>query len=258
MTTDLDGAARAIARRGYDVTRPADRGQPDAVATPTADARPLAEGDWQPPDDRPVALERVGEADPTTVLERVAGAARAGNHCLFVADPDTAEAIVDVLAEPAGLVRRTGEGYRTFYPSHDRVPVDGGYAACRVTLPSFRWEEEPTPETRLVLYDGLQPLAAIDGVAALASPPAEAFPFVYRRGGDKRIHVSNGERPVGTFSSISEMKRAGYAPVPAPLVPEHVFDGPADGPGDDWAVAVVEGGELLEVVTPGDRAGGRD
>jgi hypothetical protein len=161
---------------------------------------------------------------------------------------------VDVLAEPAGLVRRTAEGYRTFYPSHDRVPVDGGYAACRVTLPSFRWEEEPTPETRLVLYDGLRPLAAIDGVAALADPPAEAFPFVYRRGGDKRIHVSNGERPVGTFGSISEMKRAGYAPVPAPLVPEHVFDG--EGPGDDWAVAVVEGGELLEVVTPGD--GGRD
>jgi hypothetical protein len=91
-------------------------------------------------------------------------------------------------------------------------------------------------------------------VAALADPPAEAFPFVYRRGGDKRIHVSNGERPVGTFGSISEMKRAGYAPVPAPLVPEHVFDG--EGPGDDWAVAVVEGGELLEVVTPGD--GGRD
>ena len=248
MTADLEleGTARAIAARGYDVTRPADRGQPDALATPTADARPLA--DWDPPDDRPVALERVEEADPTTVLERVAGAARAGNRCLFVADHGTAEEVLEVLSEPAGVRRRTAEGHRTFYPSHDRVPVDGGYAACRVTLASFRWEEEPTPETRLVLYDGLQPLAAIDGVAALADPPAEAFPFVYRRGGDKRIHVSNGERPVGTYGSISAMKRAGYAPVPAPLVPEHVFDG--DGPGDDWAVAVAEDGELLEVVTP--------
>ncbi len=246
MTADLEGAARAIARRGYDVIRPADRGQPDALATPTADARPLAEP-W-PPGDRPVALERVEEADPTTVLERIAGAARAGNRCLFVAEPDTAEEVLEVLSEPAGLRRRTAEGYRTFYPSHDRVPVGGGYAACRVTLPSFRWEEEPTPEIRLVLYDGLRPVAAIEGVESLADPPAEAFPFVYHRGGDKRIHVSNGSRPVGTYSSISAMKRAGYAPVPAPLVPEHVFEG--GGPGDDWAMAVVEGGDLLDIVTP--------
>jgi hypothetical protein len=46
------------------------------------------------------------------------------------------------------------------------------------------------------------------------------------------------------------MRRAGFDPIPAPLVPEHVLgDGDAT---DAWAIAVDDGERVTRVLTPGD------
>jgi hypothetical protein len=248
----LDDGVRYVRSRGFDVTRSTDRGEPDAVATPHAGARL---SDSLPADDRPLAIERLTEADPTTVLERVAGAAREDRRCLFVATPSVATAAYEILSPPS-FVRRSTDGHREFYPSPDRVRLDsGGLAAWRAYRPDYRWEEVPVGggNVRLVCYDGGQVVARLDGVESLRCPPADAFPFSYRRAADKRLHVTDVTgQLLGVYASYRAMRRAGFDPVPAPLVPEHVL-GDLDVT-DAWAIAVDDGERITRVLTADDDA----
>ncbi|MFD1513310.1 hypothetical protein [Halomarina rubra] len=260
-TTDaLADGVRYVRNRGFDVTRSTDRGEPDAVATPRTGARL---SDSLPPDDRPLAIERLdadaagrssssGAADPTTILERVAGAAREGRRCLFVATPSVASAAHDVLTDPP-FVRRAAGDHREFYLSPDRVRLDdGGLAAWRAYRPDYRWEEVPVGQgnVRLVCYDGERVVARLDSTETLRNPPADVFPYSYRRAADKRLHVTDAAgQLLGVYGSYRAMRRAGFDPIPAPLVPEHVVGDVALG--DAWAIAVDDGERITRVVTPG-------
>ncbi|MFC6837244.1 hypothetical protein [Halomarina ordinaria] len=256
VSPTLASGVRFLRERGYDVTRPDDRGEPDALATPTPAARPLL--DHLPDDERSVAIERLETVDPTTVVERVAGAVAADRLCAFVASAADAEAIRDVLTDPPLVVRETSAGMRTFYAAPDRIRLaDRGFALCRRFFPEFRWEEVPVGEgaPRLVLYDDGEVVAVLDSTASLSCPPARAFPYSYARADDKRIHVADREgHRLASFPTIRAMKQAGYAPVPAPLVPEHVLDGRCDV-ADDWAVLVDEDGVVARALT--DQGDGR-
>ena len=93
---------------------------------------------------------------------------------------------------------------------------------------------------RLVLVADGEVHAAFDDYTALACPTAEAFPYTYRRGADKRVHVRNrNDREVGVYPSIRAMKADAYRPVPDPLVPEvHLDDTPLR---TAWLLAVDDG-----------------
>lgn len=240
----VDAAVRYLREHGYDVSRPEDRGAPDALATHGAGAGRFGGR---------VAVERLADADPTTVVERVAGARRAGRHCLFAAGSRVAAGAWTVLADPPLVRRVTADGSREFYLGFDRVRLAGsGFAACRRAAPDFRWEEVPVSddESRLALYDGAAVLATLDSVAALACPASRQFPYSYRRASDKRLHVTDAaDDLVATFTSFRAMRRAGFQPVPAPLVPEHVL-GDDVSVRDDWTIAVV--GEGVERVLTAD------
>ena len=86
----------------------------------------------------------------------------------------------------------------------------------------------------LELRAGDSVLARLAGVDALSCPPRARFPYAYRRDRDKQIRVCDfAGRPVQRYAGIAAMRRGGFRPVPAPLVPEHMFDGPTAG---TWAV----------------------
>jgi len=126
----------------------------------------------------------------------------------------------------------------------------GGLAAWRAYRPDYRWEEVAVGggTVRLVCYDGGQVVARLDGVESLRSPPADAFPFSYRRAADKRLHVTDATgQLLGVYASYRAMRRAGFDPVPAPLVPEHVL-GDLDVT-DAWAIAVDDGDRITRVLT---------
>jgi len=249
MTDALEAVVDALDARGYDVARPGDASEPTAVATPRTDARPLL--DHRPADRRSVAIER-GTRDPTTVLHRVAGAAREGRLCLFAAGPETATAIRSILA--SGGIREKHDGCRTFYDVPDRIScADGSLAACRTTADLVWGEEYVGGHCRLVLHDGGHRTAILDGVDVLADttsdPDPAVFPYTYRRGSDKRLHVTDRSgREVGVFNTVRAMKGEAYRPVAEPLVPEHVFRS-STRLSDAWAVAVVVGDEVTDVLT---------
>ena len=68
-------------------------------------------------------------------------------------------------------------------------------------------------------------LVRLDNVDALACPPRERFPYAYHRDDDKQIRVLDfAGRPVERYSGIADMRHNGFQPVPAPIVPEHMFD----------------------------------
>ncbi|WP_338741876.1 hypothetical protein [Haloplanus salilacus] len=65
-----------------------------------------------------------------------------------------------------------------------------------------------------------------------------SVPYAYARDRDKQIRVvDSAGRPVQRYPGIGAMRDGGFRPVPAPLVPEHMFDGPIDG---WWAVTVAD------------------
>jgi hypothetical protein len=248
--TDVEAAIAALEARGYAVERSTDPAGPAAVATPTPGARPLF--DHLPADERPVAVERAS-ADPTTLLHRVAEADGEGRRCLFVADPATAGTVRTALGN--GGLRVVDPDGRSFYDVPDRVPcTDGSYGAVR-TEGDLRWLEEAfAGERRLLLLDDGRVVAAFDGVDALSCPgPAPAaFPYTYRRGRDKRLHVTDRRgREVGVFNTVRAMKNEAYRPVAEPLVPEHVFRS-STRLSDAWAAMVVDDGRVVEVATASD------
>ncbi|ERG94739.1 hypothetical protein [Haloquadratum walsbyi] len=68
-------------------------------------------------------------------------------------------------------------------------------------------------------------LVRLSNVDALACPPRERFPYAYHRDDDKQIRVLDfAGRPVERYGGIADMRHNGFQPVPAPLVPEHMFD----------------------------------
>ena len=235
---------------------------PDRAATPPTPEAVLAPG-------RPVAVEPIHEADPTVTLSRVWNNRNEGRATLFVVPTDrVAEGVERVLSPPVGVPEADDDG-RRFYSGPDRVRLEeGGYAA----VPAGRdlvWREtrtppeptgirrsdptEPDPDADsdtspapaveqpgastapwLELRAGDTVLARLEGVDALACPPRARFPYAYRRDSDKQIRVCDfAGRPVQRYPGIAAMRRGGFRPVPAPLVPEQLFDGAVEG---WWAV----------------------
>lgn len=215
-----------------------------------------------------VAVEPIREADPTVVLSRLWNDRNHDRAALFVAPDDrVAEAVRSLLSPPVGVSDADADG-RTFHNGPDRVPVEeGGYAAVPAGT-TLRWRETTTPPdptgivatpvettdapddgeggvgrwdetddaTWLALQADGEPLVRLSGVDALARPPRDRFPYSYERDRDKQIRVRDfAGRPVARYTGIGAMREGGFQPVPAPLVPEHMFDGSVAG---TWAVVV--------------------
>lgn len=274
-----DAAAARLAASGYDVSRPETRAEPPAIAV-------TEEG--------PLGVEPLTAADatPTTVSSRLAHARERDRRALFVVDDETvASQVRSVLADPPLLAAET-DGRRTFYAGPDRIPVDtsafandtGGYACVRIDGPgpdpTFSWREADTPVgpvpsvggvdvgvtdadgrpivPRLVCAANGRVVAAVGGVESLRTPPADAFPYFYRRDPtDKRFRVRRGEdgAVVESVSGFASMRAAGYVPIPMPLVPEHVL---GSGDGGDPDLDEVDGSWDLIVVDDGRDTDGRD
>jgi hypothetical protein len=253
--TLLECGVDVCERFGYRCHRP-DRGPPAvAVPDPGADSLP---GDHRP--DR-IAVEPLPDRSvtPTMIVSRLWNDHNHDRFALFVVPEAAVETARSVLDPPMLVRDRSDAGYRTFYTGPDRVPLaEGGYAAVRTDSPSFVWSEEPPtgpldsdtawsdsadpdsrpfPEERgeaarprLTLRDGESVVAVLETVDALSCPPADRFPYTYRRGEDKRFHVNDaGDREVGVYDSVTAMRADAYHPVPMPLVPDHVFDDRPDG-----------------------------
>jgi hypothetical protein len=249
-------------RAGLSVARPESGGQPPAIATPEAGGGDADEstddGGPFPTMDRPVAVEPIGEPSPTLVLSRLWNDRKHGRTALFVVpDDEAAERIETLLTDPVG-VRTADDHGRTFHTGPDRVPLaEGGYAAVP-TGSSLQWRESttaravggvgadaaaddrPADDPWLELHADGDVVARLDGVDALDCPSRERFPYAYARDRDKQIRVVDfAGRPVQRYPGIGAMRDGGFQPVPAPLVPEHMFDGPVDG---WWAVVVADDG----------------
>ena len=278
LTTGIDRCRRV----GATVDRREGSAEPPAVARPAPAAAAdgsasgsdggLAGRDGRAPAPetvltagRPVAIEPLPEADPTTTLSRLWHNRTNGRATLFVVPSrDAADAAERLLSPPAG-VAGADDGRRRFHTGPDRVPLDeGGYAAVPTGDPLV-WRESQTPPEDLTpglsvpgegsgspaqgstaaggggsdapwleLRAGETLLARLDDVDALACPPRASFPYAYHRDRDKQIRVLDfAGRPVQRYTGITAMRRGGFRPVPAPLVPEHMFDGPTAG---WWAV----------------------
>jgi hypothetical protein len=243
-TPDVDPVLADLAERGYETTCL------DGATTPPAVA---AGGD--PPGavtDRPLSVESLAEATPLSLVAALADAARHERGALFVADPEAAAAAVEVLSDPFLLADERADG-RVFYSIPDRIHLtDGTLAAVTARDPTWR-EDAPggvTGDERALLLeaDG-ETLAALESVEALTcpGPDPEAVPFRYARGEDKRFHVYDRDREVGTFTGVTAMESRGFRPLDMPLVPEHHLRENA-GLARRWTVAVVDDG--VEYVTP--------
>jgi hypothetical protein len=240
---DVEPVLADLRDRGYETTRLDDPASPAAVAT-----------GGQAPDavtDRPLSVEPLARASPLRVVAALADAAADRRATLFVADPAVADDVRSILADPF-LLRAEHDGCRTFYDVPDRIQLpEGGFAGADTA--ETTWREEPATDG--VTGDGDDPrllLESDDGVvAALPSvdgltcpgPDTAAFPYRYYRGPEGRIHVADGERDLGTFTSITAMRQRGFHPVALPLVPEHHLRENA-GLARRWTVAAVDGDDV--------------
>jgi hypothetical protein len=231
-----------FAGEGYAAVRPSDRAEGDFHLRPTGEAARFGAGE--------VVVDELPSADPTVVVDAVAAAAKRGRFALLAADPDTASEAHAVLTDPPGAASVDGDGLRTFYHVPDRLRVGSeGFGAVRADG-DLVWRETHEAggvtgeeRTRIVLEADGKVQAAFDAYTDLACPAPTAFPYAYRRGSDKRIHVTRDGREVGVYNSIRELKADAYVPVPDPLVPEvHLPDG-AELAGR-WAIAAVTDGDV--------------
>ncbi|MBB6646058.1 hypothetical protein [Halobellus ruber] len=237
---------------------------PDRTTDPPTPGELLAAG-------RPVAVEPLPDSDPTVTLSRLWNNRTNGRATLFVVPTEGVAAAVERLLSPPVGVREADDDGRRFYAGPDRIRLEeGGYAAVP-TGPELEWREtrtppEPTGIRSVEADEGGSPsdalpapaakesedqapwlelradgtvLARLAGVDELACPPRARFPYTYHRDRDKQIRVCDfAGRPVQRYPGIAAMRRGGFRPVPAPLVPERLFDGPTAG----WW-AVLSGGE---------------
>jgi len=233
---------------GYDVTTTSDLGTPPALAEPTADAAALV-GNTP----RTVAVEPLTEADvgPSGLVPRLANALREDRDCLFVV-PSTDETgttltqvVATVLGEPHCLADDDPDG-RHFYKGPDRVPLsDGTYACARAPAVDLQWREVAVgaDRPRLELAVGTEVVAVFEDVDELADAGRHAFQHAYRRADDGQFEVTANGEVVERFNGPTAMRRGGYAPVPMPLVPEHLF--PDDADLGRWAVCQPDGGRQI-------------
>ncbi|RAW45529.1 hypothetical protein DQW50_08230 [Halorubrum sp. 48-1-W] len=259
-----------LAACGYDVSRPETRAEPPAIAVrgeETFGVEPLTEADATPT----TVVSRLGHA-----IDRDRRA------LFVVADSEVAAAVRSVLTDPPLLVDETdGRRTFHAGPDRVAVDTEGlpgatgGYACVRVedlvgrkagsdADPTFRWRETDTPSgpvpsvngvdtaasgpdgrptvPRLVCEADDRVVAVLAGTASLRTPPAGAFPYVYRRDpADKRFRVRHCDdgTVVETASGFAAMRTAGFVPIPMPLVPEHVL-GPGVDVEDAWEIVVEE------------------
>ncbi|WP_324663247.1 hypothetical protein [Haloarcula sediminis] len=243
-----DHAVSLCERAGYEVTVRPERSLdgPPALADPTGDAVGLVE----PEQPRPVAIEPLTEADigPAGLVPRFADALREDRDCLFVvpSTEDTGttltQVVATVLGEPA-CVAADGPDGRQFYTGPDRVPLsDGSYACARAPASDLQWREVRVDEgrPRLELSVGTEVVAVFEHVDALAAPERHAFRHAYRRADDGRFEVTENGEVVERFPGPTAMRRGGFAPVPMPLVPEHLL--PEGAARSRWAVCQPDGG----------------
>lgn len=234
-------------RAGYDATVSEDLQGPPALAEPTAEAVGLVD----PERPETVAIEPLTEADigPDGLVPRFADALREDRDCLFVvpSTEDTGTTLTQVVATVLGkpsCVAAAGHDGRQFYKGPDRVPLsDGSYACARASTADLQWREVRVDEDRprLELAVGTEIIAVFEHVDRLADAGRHAFQFAYRRAEDGRFEVTDGESVVERFPGPTAMRRGGYAPVPMPLVPEHLLPGDADT--TRWAVCQPDGGQ---------------
>lgn len=87
-------------------------------------------------------------------------------------------------------------------------------------------DEDRPAVPRLVCEVRGRVVAVLGGVQSLQTPPASAFPYFYRRDPtDKRFRVRRGAdgAVIESLSGFSQLRDAGFRPIPMPLVPEHVI-----------------------------------
>lgn len=244
-TPPVDPVLADLADRGYDTVRLSGSDQPAAVASGGEAPNAVT--------DRPLSVEPLADATPLALVAALAAAARAKRATLFVADPDTAAAARDVLADPF-LRRPDTDGSRSFHTIPDRIRLTDGTLAAAPADGSLRWREEPATDgvtgtggddSRLLLAAGGDLVAALSSVDTLTCPGPDpaAFPYRYRREADKRVHVYDRDGEIGTLASVTAMKADGYRPVPLPLVPEHHLRENAHL-ARRWTIAVVDDGDV--------------
>lgn len=230
-------------------------------------------GDLDAGDSRPIEVVAT-DGDPVRVTTALGNARKRGRDVLFVPDgpePErSADRVVGVLSDPVGAKAVDADGYRTLYPGPDRVHLaEGGLAAVGTDdlgpgparSIDFEWFEEPadrsgdasgadghddrtgSDDQRLVLEADGHAVAVVDGVDELSCPGPDraAVPFYYRRGDDRLFHVFRSDgSPVGVFDGVRRMRRQGFVPIPAPLVPERELSG---SPAGHWGVVTgIQGG----------------
>ncbi len=238
-------AGRAACERfGYEVS---DDDLP--VAHPRATATPLAGSP------APVEVTVLDDADPHAAASVVARAAARNRVALLVGrDSAIAADLHDALADPPMARAETDTGERTFHTGSDRVHLAEGGLALHVVRerphprPTFEWHEEPADGSRdragadrrrLALAADDERVTTLDGVETLScpGPDRERFTHFYRRENDRLFHVydATGD-PTGVFSTVQAMRGRGFHPVPAPVVPEHLFHDAERSPRQSWAV----------------------
>ena len=221
----LAAVVAALRDRGYRCPDP-----------PEADRPVVATGGDHPADgsDAPLSVERLRDVTPLTLASSVAAAAHAGRAPVLVIDEWGLEAAHTILGDPF-LLRGRVDGCRQFYSIPDRIALTDGRYACVRTDAEPQWRADSptttangdrdrtgTDEPRLLLEaDGsiLAVLAANE--LTCPGPDPDAFPYRYRRGADKRIHVFDRDREVGRYAGIAAMRENAYRPVAMPLLPEH-------------------------------------
>jgi len=252
-------AREACERLGYDASV-----ETAPLASPTDGATPIAG------DPAPVEATVLDGTDPHEAVAVVARAASRDRVALLVApDEDAGRRLRDLLADPPVLRAESDTGARGFHTGADRVHLDEGGLALHVTrdgpphpTPAFEWDEEPEPEAgderrertgtdrrRLVLAADGEVVTRLDGVGALAcpGPSRERFTHHYRREDDRLFHVYDaGGTPAGVFAGVRAMRERGFHPVPAPVVPEHLFHDAERPPRRCWAVLGPDGGLVTD------------
>lgn len=212
----------------------------------------------------PTTLEvhALEDADPHRALSLVARAAAEDRVALLVGESAVARDLSAALANPPLVRAETATGERTFHTGSDRVHLAEGGLALQVTRgrppqprPTFRWHEESAASSgatdrsgsdrrRLVLRADGEVVTRVDGVEALTcpGPSRERFTHHYRREDDRLLHVYDADgEPTGVFSTVAALRRRGFHPVPAPVVPEHLFHDARRPPRRSWAVVDEEG-----------------
>lgn len=270
MSDRLRRVGRAVCdRRGYDVSTPEKPWLPVALADPTPTTDPFVP---RATSER-VAVEPLSRAEltPTMLLSRLRNNRTNDRFSLFVVDQSTVETAFGILADPPLVAAEDEYGRRTFYNGPDRIRLaDGGYAAVRTDSPSdaLVWHEVGDGDDHsLVLVEGSHDadetaalpertpestgvLAWLDDVDSLACPPANSFPYSYRRDpADKRFRIRRRDgEVVGVYDGVSALRSNAYVPVPMPLVPEHVFAG-VRSVRDEWAVLGVDESAAVDAET---------